>query len=158
MNLSGDGGLLALGSVEGSIILWSTDDWKPLKTFKEVHDLPVTCIAARPYDVPLQGEDDGINIHAVSASADSRLAHLTLQKKAPKQKKPGDESLLTTLWNMALWLVILLIALRPIYSEWQEKCGHEFDRGNYIGGLTECLMHQVLIAPATHPGVTTPPY
>jgi WD40 repeat protein len=47
MSLSGDASLLAMGSVDGTIILWSIEQWRALKRFTEVHDLPVTCIAAR---------------------------------------------------------------------------------------------------------------
>ena len=151
MNLSGDGGLLALGAVDGTIILWRTDDWKPAKTFKEVHDLPVTCIAARPYDVWLQGEDAGITYHAISASADSRLAHLTTQRRVPKQSKPGDESIFTVLWNWMVVLAIVLLALRPMFTDFQGRCGGVED-------FVECLMNEVIIAPATHPGVMSPPY
>lgn len=159
MSLSIDGRLLALGSVDGSVILWGIDDWKPLRTFKEVHDLPVTSIAARPYDVPLQGEDDGVRFHALSASADSKLANLTLQKRAPKQNRPGAyDGILKSLWNSMLWMMIAyLVVLRPLYEDAQEKCSFAMQKQGF-GMALECLLHDVIIAPNSHPGILVAPH
>lgn len=159
MSLSSDGRLLTLGSVDGSIILWSVEDWKALKTFKEVHDLPVTCIAARPYDIPLQGEEDGVRYHAISASADSRLGHLTLQRSAPKQSRPGAyDGFFKSVWNSMLYLfVAYLLLLRPLYQDLQEKCAYSLEKRDYEP-LLECFLHDVLIAPDSHPGILIAPH
>jgi WD40 repeat protein len=159
MSLSEEGPFIALGAVDGTIILWSLETWKPMKVFKEVHDLPVTCIAARPVvHVPLQGDEEGIIFHAISASADSRLAHLSLQRRGPKKPGDSDGSLITFLWNLLLCFMVLYIAaLRPLLLDAQDKCAYEWHTKNFAG-LGECLWHEVLIAPASHPGVSIPPY
>ena len=157
MSLSSDGFLLALGSVSGSIILWGVENWKPLKIFKEVHDLPVTCIAARPFDAPLQGEDDGIRYHAISASADSRLGNLSLQR-APRQSVPGAfNRFLSNTYGAIIFLIIATIATRPVVVDFWEKCGYEWERGTF-GGAKDCLVNDVLVAPETHPGIKVPPH
>jgi WD40 repeat protein len=159
MSLSTDGRLLTLGSVDGSVILFGVDDWKPLKSFKEVHDLPVTCIAARPFDVPLQGEEDGVRFHALSASADSKLAHLSLQRRAPKQSKPGAyDDFFKMIWNTMLFMAIAyLVLLRPLYEDAIEKCSYAM-RKQGVEIVLECLLNDVLIAPNSHPGVSGVPY
>ena len=157
MSLSSDGFLLALGSVSGSIILWGIENWKPLKTFNEVHDLPVTCIAARPFDAPLQGEEDGIRFHAISASADSRLGNLSLQR-APKSSKPGAfNSFLSNIYTAIIILIVAVIVMRPVVLDFKEKCGYEWERGTF-GSIKECILHEVLLAPATQPGILVPPH
>lgn len=160
MSLSDDGELLALGSVDGSIILWSRQDWAPIRVFPEVHDLPVTCIAARPFAGPLRGEDDGVPMHAISASADSRLAHLTLIKRAPKKSGGGgggEGSTITTLWNLMIWLVVAYAALNPVIWETRARCTTYWQDRNFPG-LQQCILHEVLIAPATDPGIKVPPH
>jgi WD40 repeat protein len=52
MSLSGDYTTLALGDTNGCITLLSTDTFHKIKFWECAHDLPVTCIAARP--LPLQ--------------------------------------------------------------------------------------------------------
>jgi WD40 repeat protein len=159
MDLSADAGLMALGSVDGSIILWDVAAWKTMKTFKEVHDLPVTGIAARPFPVPLQGEDNGVQIHARSASADSQLACLTLQRKAPKQ---GGESSSSgyfglTLLTRLLYLLMLLWAVYPIFREGQQKCLETYQTTG-LKALRQCIVEELLIAPSWRPGVSVPPH
>ena len=168
MSLSADLSLLALGSVEGTIILWGVENWKPIKSFREVHHLPVTCIAARPfYSIPgfLQGEEDGIMIHARSASADSQLGCLTAQRRAKRKQKPGmgDDSpffgcsnLMKLIYRLILLWIIFLI-LTPVAYEAQEKCSAVFQLEGVLS-LPECLLHEVLYAPSWRPGVMSPPY
>ena len=127
----------------------------------EVHDLPVTCIAARPFDAPLQSDEieDGVRFHVISASADSRLGHLTLQRSAPQPGKPGAlKDWFAFFWNLAIKLVIIYFALgRPIWHDFEERCAHEWEKGSF-GKIKECLLHEVLIAPSTHPAVLAAPY
>jgi WD40 repeat protein len=128
MSLSGDAGLMALGSVDGSVILWGIERWKALKIFPEVHDLPVTCIAARPFPVPLRGEEDGIQIHVLSASADSQLALLTLQRRPPKKRQQNSGS------------------FKSSFNFWLRIC------------LLSWILDEVLIAPSSRPGILVPPH
>ena len=131
MSLSGDAGLVALGATDGTIILWGTERWKALKKFPEVHGLPVTCIAARPYPVPLKGdEENGAQMHAVSASADSQMAWLTMQRRSSK-RKPSDvtfKDMVNSLVKAAFigWL------LYPVANEVLDKCEVELQETNLI--------------------------
>lgn len=155
MSLSDDGLLLALGSVDGTIILWSMEQWKPIKTWPEVHDLPVTCIAVRPFPVPLQGEDDGVRIHARSASADSQLGCLTLQRRAPKKASKALGVVEVMAWiNRLLAILVLAYCLSPIWEETKTKCG----KIKGFEAWRRCVIDEALIAPIDRPGVKTPPY
>ncbi|KAL7581086.1 hypothetical protein ACA910_005889 [Epithemia clementina (nom. ined.)] len=170
MSLSMDLSLLTIGSVDGSIILWSVEAWKPIKIFPEVHHLPVTCIAARPfysYHALLKGEeDDGVMIHARSASADSQLACLTTQRKAARKRKNKTENEAASccscsslvLWTHRLLVMyILSLIFAPVFQEAQQKCSAvwNLDHLEQLGG---CLLHDVLIAPSSRPGIAYPPY
>ena len=171
MSLSTDQSLLVLGSVEGSIIMWSVETWKPIKVFPDIHHLPVTCIAARPfYSIPalLSGEeDDGVMIHVRSASADSQLACLTTQRrKARKRKNKLDNdngvssfscSILMLSIHRLLVLYILSIVFSPVVQEAQEKCRPAWGL-DHLGELGECVLHDVLLAPNSKPGIASPPY
>jgi hypothetical protein len=161
MSISQDASLLALGAVDGSIILWNVVDWKPFKIFKEVHDLPVTCIAARPFPVPLQGEEwTGISIHARSASADSQLACLTLQTKVPKRTEASGYStggsVMVMIHRMILTALLLWI-LSPIAREAVDRCDEKW-RTDGFEALRTCVIEEVLIAPSWRPGISSPLY
>jgi WD40 repeat protein len=154
MSLSKDAGLLALGGVDGTIILFNVGTWKKLKQFKELHELPVTCIAARPYATPLNG-DTAVPLHAISASADSQMGMLTLINKVPKKPSAastasatGSPSTLTVL----LWLLVVYFSY-VIGSETVLLCG----TGDNSMSL-DCVYHTVLIAPSSRPGILVPPY
>jgi hypothetical protein len=162
MSLSDDAGLMALGSVDGSIILWDIATWRALKTFKEVHDLPVTGIAARPFPVPLQGEENGVQIHARSASADSQLACLTLQRRGPPEQKQAGGGIksgtsVAGIMNRLISLGIFLWVLYPVLQEAQEKCAVPWGKKDLVS-LKQCVMDDVLIAPSWRPGVSVPPH
>lgn len=159
MSLSEDGGLMAMGSTDGTIILWGCENWQPLKVFPEVHDLPVTCIAARPFPVPLQGEDDGVQIHSRSASADNRLGCLTLQKRSPQRSAAGGilDIGVTEFVHRLISLTIVSLLLYPVVMEARSKCEHTFSNEG-IGALGQCLIQDVIIAPSWKPGIIVPPY
>lgn len=161
MSLSQDGELLTLGSVDGSIILWSIPEWRALKTFPEVHDLPVTCIAARPFPVPLQGEEEtGVAIHARSASADSKMGLLTLQRRAPKRNgnDSGKRGVSIGLWiHKFIQTGALVLILWPIGRDAMDKCSDPWKAKN-LGALQKCFVQDVLIAPSERPGISIPPY
>lgn len=163
MSLSGDANLLVLGGVDGTVTMWKMDLWKAFHIFKEVHDLPVTCIAARPFPLPLQGEDNGVQMQAISASADSQLAWLTTQRRVPRQPRQASPSkgknrsavgsLLCTVW----WVVVLVGIGYPVIVDTMEKCSEELSHKEW-GLLQRCIIDEVLIAPESKPGISIPPH
>jgi WD40 repeat protein len=159
MNLSGDAGMMALGAVDGTIILWGIEKWKPQKKFFEVHDLPVTCIAARPYPVPLMCDEDndGDQMHALSASADSQLAWLSLQRrsKSTKNRPPSDVNFKTVL-HALLKMAAVGWMLHPFVNEIKDKC--DMSLGGGLAPTWECIRHEVLLAPTSRPGIAVPPH
>jgi WD40 repeat protein len=160
MCMSQDGRLLTLGSVNGSIILWSVLDWVQLKIFSEVHDLPVTCIAARPFDVDLQGENfTGVRVHAKSASADGQMGCLTLQRKATKRRDVSSSTGGGLMHSIHRLLVVTFVLwfLSPIARETVDKCGYVYYEQRW-SELLRCFVDDVLIAPSTRPGVTSVPH
>ena len=156
MSLSSDAGLLALGGVDGTVTLFDIQGWKVKRKYLEIHDLPVTCIAARPYPTPLNGEDDGVPMHAISASADSQLAFLTLQKRVPR--KATDSSGGGSGWTGTFfWVGLFSWFLYYVVQETLHKCEEEWNEKAW-GRLQECFLHTVLIAPSTRPGILVPPH
>mmetsp|Transcript_29116 Transcript_29116/g.44009 ORF Transcript_29116/g.44009 Transcript_29116/m.44009 type:complete len:448 (+) Transcript_29116:136-1479(+) len=159
MNLGVDGCLLALGAVDGSILLLDVVQWRLLHKFREVHELPVTCIAARPlFHVPLAGDEHDIPLHARSASADSKMGLLTLSKKRVKRAKPAQElkssssssSTILSLPKLIVWC-LLLSFLHAVYEDTMDLCAP-----NDLGW--ECIRDEVLWAPSSRPGIVTKPY
>ena len=161
MSLSGDAGMVALGATDGTVILWNIEKWKAVKKFLEVHDLPVTCIAARPYPVPLlcDKDSDGVQMHAISASADSQLAWLTMQRRGRSKGTPSDVNLKSILHSI-LKMAILWWVLAPVVNEIKEKCQQDLSMlsSGDIGKAWVCIRYEVLLAPATRPGIAVPPY
>lgn len=155
MNLSGDAGLLVLGATDGTVILWGVERWKPMKKFQEVHDLPVTCIAARPFPVPLRGDEDDVRMHALSASADSQLAWLTLESKS-KGRKGSQRSFKSTV-NMLLRTAMISGMCYPLAHEMWNKCEDEWVSHGF-GKTFQCIRDDVLIANDSRPGILVPPY
>lgn len=160
MALSLDGGLLVLGSVDGNVMLWSTSTWQPLKIFREVHGLPLTSVAPRPYRTELRGEDDGIQIHARTGSADGTLGCLTLMDRVPGHSSitsivGADEGgLLQFIHRAIIWLLVMVIVL-PIFIDAREKCDLQHTA---IPNAWRCFLDDVLIAPKWKPGIASPPY
>ena len=157
MSLSADAGTLALGGVDGTVTLYNTETWKVLKKFKEVHELPVTCIAARPYSTPLQGDDEGVVMHALSASADSRFAYLTLQRRGPRKASSGGSGGGSFSMGLVFWIGLLSWVMYYVVQETRLKCQEEWNEQDF-GKLSECFLHTVLIAPSTRPGILVPPH
>eukprot|EP00571_Detonula_confervacea_P006757 CAMPEP_0172313064 /NCGR_PEP_ID=MMETSP1058-20130122/19273_1 /TAXON_ID=83371 /ORGANISM="Detonula confervacea, Strain CCMP 353" /LENGTH=579 /DNA_ID=CAMNT_0013026653 /DNA_START=176 /DNA_END=1915 /DNA_ORIENTATION=+ len=160
-SLSSDGTLLTMGSVEGSLLLYNLESKKVLKEFKEVHDLPVTCVASRPVPnlLMLPGElEGGVNFDAVSASADNRLGRWTLQRKSrvkklvpPRsaRKRSGVEVYLWELLRIPLFMLFLLavVAMRDTMDICREEFGLSalvMDAG--VSNAGHCLYREVLWA------------
>eukprot|EP00934_Nitzschia_sp_Nitz4_P005362 Nitzschia sp. Nitz4//scaffold11_size288233//17444//18760//NITZ4_000729-RA/size288233-processed-gene-0.199-mRNA-1//-1//CDS//3329533939//5352//frame0 len=160
MDLATDGQRIVLGATDGTVIIWGIERWRPLKSFPEVHDLPVTCIAARPFLLPLKDdEENGVQMHAVSASADSQLALLTLERRSSRRDPSSRtfQSILHTLLQWIFWLWVL----QPVALEIQTKCisvPSTDMSGRTMADTWECIRHDVLWAPDTRPGIAVPPY
>lgn len=167
VSLSGDYSTLVLGDTDGSITLLSTETFKPLKFFECAHDLPVTCIAARPLPLPMAGEElTGVAVDAISASADNKLCYVTKQRKSTlkKKKKPrkggGSKpfSLFSIIWYLfylAMFAVILYVCKVSVDVCRGEVSGGLFDD---IGGVKQCVFNSVLWASSDRPGVAFIPY
>ena len=169
MSLSQCGELLAAGGCDGTVVLWNVPEWKLLQQFLECHELPVTGIAARPYPVPLQGEaDDGIAVHARSASGDSTLARLTLQKRAPRAPREwtpreggGVCYKLSRLLHRLIQWTVLVIVMAPLGRRAVLQCPSPTTTTTtsvlQFRAWTQCVWENVVLAPSTRPGVASPP-
>uniref|UniRef100_A0A7S1DDR2 Uncharacterized protein n=1 Tax=Cyclophora tenuis TaxID=216820 RepID=A0A7S1DDR2_CYCTE len=158
--------MLTLGGVDGSVLLFDVHAWKLMRQFPEIHDLPVTCIAARPYPVPLKEDEDaydGIQMHAISASADSQLALLTLTRRVPRRQRQRQRqsggtstksSIIPSLSTLA-WVALFLYAIYQIGQETVLLCRDDFGAWYQFG---ECILHSVLIAHPSRPGILIPPH
>ena len=167
MSLSQCGELLAAGGCDGTVVLWNIPEWKLLKQFLECHELPVTGIAARPYPVPLQGEsEDGIAVHARSASGDSTLARLTLQKRAPRAPREwtpreggGVCYNLSRLLHRLIQWTVLVILVAPLGRRAVLQCRSPNSSLTVpFRAWTQCIWENVVLAPSSRPGVASPPY
>lgn len=162
MSLSGDAGMVVLGATDGTVIIWNVEKWRAMKKFPEVHDLPVTCIAARPFPVPLLCDEtsDGVQMHAISASADSQLAWLTMQRTR-RSWGGGSDTNLKSILNSILKMAFIGWLLYPVANEINDKCHNDLyliSPTGSIGKTWECIRYEVLLAPSTRPGIAVPPY
>jgi len=174
-SLSSDCTIFALGSVEGSILLYNLETKSVLKQFKEVHDLPVTCLASRPIPsaLMLPGElEGGVNFDAVSASADNRMGRWTLQRKSRikparatrtssssssssySRKKGPVEQLV---WNMVRLPLLFLVSMTMVaVRDVTIVCREEFGMPAVLldaGAAGHCLYREVLWAEDTRLGI-----
>jgi WD40 repeat protein len=159
MSISGDATTIALGATDGTVILWDTERWKAIKSFPEVHDLPVTCIAARPFDVPLQGEDQSmVKYNVICASADSQMGWLTLQRKNPKgtTRNAGSGPSLALYVNTLVKMAVLVWIFSPLGKDmWETCCGDDMPS---LRSKLQCIRDDILIAPSSRPGISVPPH
>lgn len=164
MSLSGDFTTLALGDTDGSITLLNTErDFKKIKFWECAHDLPVTCIAARPLPVPLSGEDlTGVAVDAISASADNKLTYVTKQRKStlkkPKRKKTGGKHQRESLGLFYPIYVLLFLMIVYAIKVSYDVCHDEFTGEDGIDNVKHCLLHTVLWAESDRPGVAFIPH
>jgi hypothetical protein len=162
ISLSMDGSWLAWGTAAGAVALWSVPDWKQLREWPVVHDFSVTAIAARPFPgVTMQGEDDGLEIHVRTVSADLTVGYLTMMRRIPRPAKPlyGGESSwgvfsVMNFVQRALKLAIVVWILSHVVKEAHVKCWWRSDTRTVL----KCIRDEVLIAPPDRPGISTPPY
>jgi len=128
MSINKDGTVLALGNVEGEVLFIGVEDGNRIKSFS-VHDLPVTCISARPANLQytsLRSKGKKLVIDAVSVSADNKMSFITLQKER------------TTLFGFirGLFKIIVLIAImKYCFDECEEEI-MSFD----VGAAKHCLV------------------
>jgi len=170
-SLSSDCTIFALGSVEGSILLYNLETKSVVKQFKEVHDLPVTCMASRPIPsaLMLPGElEGGVNFDAVSASADNRMGRWTLQRKSrikPARAAKGTSSSYSRrkgpveqlVWNVVRLPLLFLVGLTMVaVRDVTIVCREEFGMPAVLmdaGAAGHCLYREVLWAEDTRPGI-----
>mmetsp|Transcript_8928 Transcript_8928/g.22079 ORF Transcript_8928/g.22079 Transcript_8928/m.22079 type:complete len:457 (-) Transcript_8928:2270-3640(-) len=160
MSMSADASTIAIGNSDGNVYLWSIPKWKTVKKFPGVHEFPVTCIASRPYDLPLKGEQETqIRFNAFSASADAQLARLTTQRKVPKsaaEKNAPGFPLAEYLNWLTKWALILLI-VSPLAQDMWVRCGDDSDIDGF-GAKLKCVRDNIIIAPSSRPGISIPPH
>jgi WD40 repeat protein len=169
MSLSGDYSTLALGDTNGCITLLSTDTFQKIKFWECVHDLPVTCIAARPLPLALSGEDlTGVRVDVISASADNKLCYLTRQKKstlAKKQKRlqggvdvtgKSKKRLLTIFYPIHLIVFSMIVyAIKVAF----DVCHEDYVESQYDWmTVKQCVLHTVLWATSDRPGIAVIPH
>ena len=167
VSISGDASHLALGGVDGTVTYLNVETMKPAKKWFEIHDLPVTCIAARPTHLPLPGEEEeGINVDIMSASADNRLSKLTLQRRSRKRNRDGGGGggfgmgfgLLSLLFSLSFFFFVCLGIVLAILTQlsW-EACEVEISNKD-IMATRDCIWNTVLWAPSDRPGISMPPH
>ena len=163
INLSLDGSWLAWGTANGSATLWSVDQWKALHRWTEVHDFNVTAIAARPYPgFPLDGEDNGLQVHVRTVSGDTSVGYLTMMRRIPKPAKTYGQHSNWTVRRFMDWIHFLVkffvVAwiISPIVKEYDVLCRSQPDMD--WAGAVKCAMDKVLVAPRDRPGISSPPY
>ena len=160
-SLSGDFSTIAIGDTDGCITLLSTKNFKPIKYWRNVHDLPVTCISARPLPMDLAGEAQfGVQVDAVSCSADNQMVFLTKQRKSTLKPVKSNGSRSTGSWfGFWFWFNLLFLALVAYVANVSyHVCRYEIENGPDLQEIKECVLHTVLWAPSNRPGIESVPY
>lgn len=157
MDLSGDARTLALGGVDGSILLYNTEKMSLMKKWDEVHDLPITCIASRPMPTDLPGDIDDIRIDAITASADNKLSFVTTERR--RRKKRTNTSTTSTNHGLIywIWLLIMISFIGFLCKESYEICETQiitFD----VPEAVDCILNSALWAPPSTPGIMFVPH
>lgn len=160
LSISLDKRLIAIGVADGSVILWDKQEWKPIKTFQGVHELPVTCIAARPLLSPFVGED--IRFHARTGSLDCNTGLVTLETRVVnKPRMPNDGARgccgwLSFLVFWALTLSLVILAMSSMFPHVPSLCANVYgSRG--LGAAAWCLVEKVFYIDPVKLGVPFPP-
>jgi len=160
LSISMDKKLIAIGVADGSVILWDKTEWKPIKTFQGVHELPVTCIAARPLLDSFVGED--IRFHARTGSLDCNTGLLTLETRVPKKTQmPSDGSrgfcgwlFFLIFWTLTLSIVIM--SLSSMFPHVQSVCTRVYDNQG-LGATVVCFFEEIFYTNPSKLGIPLPP-
>lgn len=165
LSLSLDQKLLAVGVADGTVILWSTVEWKPIKKFTGVHELPVTCIAARPLPYPFYGEE--VMVHARTGSLDCLTGVLTLDYKAPKKKNQvGNEgsgfycaflAYAMFLVHLCFMLFLIYLGLNSMFPKAQSLCMNVYKRQG-LESAAYCFFEEVVYMDPSNLGIPIPPH
>jgi len=160
MKMSGDTKTLVLGNVDGDILVVSTDNLSVVKTFPNVHDLPITAITSRPPSMDMSKNDAKVDawcdFDAISASADNKLAFLS------RKTKPLSWFFIEVCLAV---LVVLLSIMYTSYSICQTELlqivfnpSSDIDSYNDVNHTyKECMIGSVL-APEGTPGLAFIPH
>lgn len=160
MSISMDKRILAIGLVDGSVILWDKVEWKPIKKFVGVHGLPVTCVAARPLPVPFVNEE--FPVHIRTGSLDCNTGVLTLSTKAPRKPAPlngggcGFCSWFFFLIYWALTLSLLYMGLSSMFPNAQAVCTAVYEQQGLVGAA-QCVFENVIWTSPQQLRVPLPP-
>lgn len=129
MSMNVEGTILSMGNVEGEILFIGAESGNLIKKFL-IHDLPVTCIAARPSSVKntfLKNTNDLV-IDAISVSADNKMAFITSQS-------PGM-TLITFFRRLIRFICLCVVAVYCF-----QECKSEFKSGDFTS-IKQCLIGQ----------------
>ena len=150
VSLSGDFSTLVLGDTNGSVMLLNTETFKKIKYWEAVHDLPVTCLAARPLPIPLAGEDKiGITVDAICSSADSKMCFLTKQRKSTlKPVRKGGRS---GGGSISYYLTLIFAVIWMVFAT---KITHDICSNDLS---LDCIIHTVWWAKKDRPGIASVP-
>lgn len=160
LSISMDKNLLAIGVADGSVILWDKVDWRPFKTFQGVHELPVTCIAARPLQHPFVGEK--IRMQCRTGSLDCNSGVLSVSTQAPPKKpsindgRSGFCGWFVFLVYWVLTLGMLFMALQSMFPHAQDICAQVHERQG-LRAASLCLWEEVFYINPSKLGSTFPP-
>ena len=162
MSLSGDYTTLVLGDTDGSITLLNTEkNFKVIKFWECAHDLPITCIAARPLPLHMAGEEStGVAVDAISASADNKLCYVTRQRKStlkPERKAGGKGySGSGSVFSIAYLFYLLVFAMILYVGKVSfDVCSDEMTD---LMGAKHCVLNVVLWAASDRPGIAFIPH
>ena len=160
LSISMDKTLLAIGVADGSVILWNKVEWCPIKKYTGVHELPVTCIAARPLPHPFVGEQD--RMHARTGSLDCNSGVLSLHTKSPQKKRgindggSGFCGWLLYLIYLVLTISLFVMALQSMFPHAQEVCMQVRDHQG-LQAASLCLWEEVFYIHPSKLGAPFPP-
>lgn len=161
LSISMDKKLLAIGVADGSVILWNKEEWRPIKTFSGVHELPVTCIAARPLPYPFVGEQ--VMMHVRTGSLDCNTGLLTLETRDPKKKpvalNDGGSGFCGWLVFLIFWILtvgLISMALTSMFPHAQAICS-SVNQSHGIEAAVLCIVEEVFYIHPSRLGVPLPP-
>jgi len=163
MSLSGDYKTLALGDTAGTVTLYDAfNQLKPIKSWKEAHETPVTCIAARPAPGNFPGdfpgeERTGVTVDVMTASFDNKLLFLTKQRNSRLYVPGPGHGTAFYLLNLYLIVGILFVSMVSYDACQEEMMVLSSGDLDYLEPVKECLVHTVILAKMDRAGVSEVP-